>query len=182
MSIWSKVYDRYRRLSPRGWLKRGRMIVCPNPTDEEVARQIRCVPMHRQSLGDKQTIAWCLAEATLVQTALALSTVDLVAAAFIPGPLLVIGDLTVATFTGYAQQSIVTAPAPFLDQVNGGVSIALPGNTFAQSGTGTINTIFGYVLQSATPTIVQTGVFPTPVVMNKAGKAIPLSLLLNWQP
>lgn len=176
-----RINDYFRRKRDRGRQQPARLILQPYPALDDVVRQIQRVPKHMAPLPDVQTTAFLLAEAALVQTALALSTVDLVAAAFTPAPALVIGSLTLATFTGYAQQSITTAPAPFIDQINGGVSIALPGHTFAQSGTGIDNTVFGYVLQTAGGVIVQSGVFPAPIVMNQAGKAIPLSVLINWQ-
>ena len=145
-------------------------------TQEEVRRRIREGMRHHVS--DTQTNVQLYATMLAVQTALAMSTVDLVQATFAPSPTLVIGDLTIATFTGYTQVSNATVPAPFYDLVNGGVSIAVPA-TFTCTGTAIGNTIYGYVLQTAVPAIVQTGLFEEQLTVNMNHQAIPISILVN---
>ena len=148
-------------------------------TDDELADIIQAVPIHR--LSDSRSIAAAKAISLAVQTALAESTVDLVAASFVPAPSLEIADVTIATFTGYAQVVNATVPAPFLDLVNGGWSIAVPA-TFTCTGSAIMNVIYGYVLQTAVPTIWQSGLLPIPLNVTTAGQGIPITILVNEQP
>jgi hypothetical protein len=176
-----KHADLYRQLHHRG-LRRRRLsdldlsIEVVNPYQlRERMRDTR-----RRYLSDTQTLVQKYATMVAVQTLLANCTVDLVAASFAPSATIVIGSLTIATFTGYAQVAITSPAAPFYDEVAGGVSIALPA-TFTCTGTAVSNTIYGYVLQTATPAIVQTGLLAAPIGINAAHQAIPLTVVVNLQ-
>ena len=147
-------------------------------TQEEVRR--RCREGMRHHLSDSQTTVQKYATMVAVQTLLANCTIDLVQAVFSPSPALVIGSVTIADFTGYAQVSIVAPTAPFYDAVLGGVSIALPA-TFTCTGSAVSNTIFGYVLPTAGPAMVQSGLLAAPIAVNTAHQAIPINVLVNLQ-
>ncbi len=103
-----------------------------------------------------------LDQLTQLQAYLALSTVHLFQAAFIPGPGTVIGDLTAieATYTGYAAKVITAFSAPGLDAEGVATMLGLPA-TFAPTGTAITNVIHGGWIQSAGGILEFAFVLPT---------------------
>jgi hypothetical protein len=85
----------------------------------------------------------------------------------------VIGDLTAADFTGYADSAAVTWATPFLDS-NG--DAILPGDLkefMAGSPVTVSNTIYGYAIVNTGATVLLWAErFDAPVIVSTAGKTI----------
>lgn len=85
-----------------------------------------------------------------------------------------------ATFTGYAEITYTTLPAPFPDQTNGGVSFMIPTSTFVVGATPTVtNEIFGGWLETAAHALLMAWQTTNPWPMQTAGQALPVEILLN---
>ena len=127
-----------------------------------------------------------LADAAAVQAALAASTLDLFQNNVNVSKNSQVVDFTIATFSGYVQQAVATVSAPFLDQVNGGVSIVVPSNIFVFTppgmGSPVTNQIYGWILRDSTGILWAAGNFQTVVQMVQAGDALPMQVLLNFVP
>lgn len=90
-------------------------------------------------------------------------------------------DLTLATFTGYTDQTVTATGDPYIDPVNGGISITLPSHQFTTGDPTTIgNTIYGWWLELSGGDIILAGNFDTPINMTEPFQAIPLMLTLNF--
>ena len=178
--IFDGLFNRKRNVEShrvRGIIKP--TVLIGHYTENDLADIIQAIPIHR--LSDSRSLAAAGVIAGLVRTHLASCTLDLVKASFVPAPNLAIGGLTIADFTGYTQVTVVSPAAAFIDLVNGGWSIAIPG-TFTCSGTAISNTIYGYVLQDSVPNIWQSGLLPSPLSVSQAGQAIPITVLVNEKP
>lgn len=96
-------------------------------------------------------------------------------------PNLILGDLTEATFTGYALQNIAAPAAPVNDPTYGGFSTFLPSNVFTcTAAPGTPQTVYGWYLLDAAGALIAAGNLPTPIVINDAGDAVPVQVTLNY--
>ena len=122
-----------------------------------------------------------LQTATAMGTYLAASKVDL-----FDNNVLVNSDttaslLTAATFTGYTQQAITTAPPPVNDLTLGGYSIYLPSHVFAcTTAPGTPVTIYGCMLRDTSGNLIAAANFTTPLTISSAGDSVPLQITLNF--
>lgn len=115
-----------------------------------------------------------------ITTYLALSTLNLFQNNTTVNPLNVIADFVVASYTGYTVQTLTTVSAPFIDPVNGGVSIACPSHLFLCTATAGSNIIYGYWIEDAAGNLIVAGnIDPAP--MNVNNNAIPLQIILNFQ-
>lgn len=120
---------------------------------------------------------FALAQATELQTELALSVVKLFKSGFVPTADSVIGDFddNEADYTGYAPETITA----FLDPVaavGGGFRITAPTVQFALATTPAVgNSIGGYWVELAAGAPVIVMVFDTPASMSAAGDSIQLN-------
>lgn len=116
-----------------------------------------------------------------LQTLLALSKVKLFANNVVVSITTLKSELTEATFTGYAAQTVTTTGDPYIDPVNGGISITMPSHQFTTDDPTTIGeTIYGYWLELAGGDIIFAGNFDDPINMTEPFQAIPLMLTLNF--
>lgn len=119
--------------------------------------------------------------AGLVRTALAASKMALYKAIAQPiSPSTVLADLTEADYDGYAQKTLTTWNAPYLDPA-GGASIQ-PGTQqfdFA-AGAGDTNVILGFYVLNAAGALVFIGNFDAPIAMAHNGDSIPVNATLNF--
>ena len=84
----------------------------------------------------------------------------------------VIADFTLATFTGYAAITGQNMLGPIYDDA-GNVELVSPNCVFVATGSGTANTIYGYlVTDAAVATLYYFELFETPQQIAKAGDAV----------
>lgn len=110
--------------------------------------------------------------------------IRLAQAAFAPSPTLVVGDLTEATFDGYAEVDLGAAgPTVSSDPGNGDVLLTFPlpvGGLHWQctGGTGLPQTIFGwYAVNQAGTILYASGTLEAPVVISASGQSLDLDYL-----
>jgi hypothetical protein len=121
-------------------------------------------------------------EAGAMQTALAVSTINLFNAPYTVGSNTTVASLSPATFTGYAAQALTTVPAPVNDPSLGGVSIFIPSHLFTcTTAPTTPETIYGWWLQDTSGKCVAAGNFQNPIVIQRVGDTVPLQITLNFQ-
>ncbi len=119
--------------------------------------------------------------ADTMHTFLALSTMDLFMNNVAINSETVAGDLTVAVFTGYTQQTLTTTPAPVTDLTLGGFSIYLPSNVFTcTTAPGSPVTIYGCYLREAGGDLIAAANFTTPLTIQAIGDSVPLQVTLNF--
>lgn len=87
-----------------------------------------------------------------------------------PNPASVLGDYTIATFTGYGGAATTTF-GPAFNRAVGGVGTDGGGIQWTATGDTTTNTIYGYLLQSGWG-LVGGERFENPVPVTKAGDAV----------
>lgn len=121
-----------------------------------------------------------IAMANAIQTLLAVSFIKLFKNDVTPNVTTLIGDLEVADFTGYVEQTVTAWGEPYLDAINGGVSLTAPSHQFVTTDPTTVpNTIYGYWVEDATGKLIQCGRFDDPIPMGFPNDAIPLMVTLN---
>jgi len=88
-------------------------------------------------------------------------------------PGLVLGDLTEANFTGYAEETLADTWVAGLDVVGKGV-LAYPTNVnFTQTGVASTNIIYGwYIVNFAETGLLAVGRFDEPIVMDLDGNEL----------
>ena len=119
--------------------------------------------------------------AIAMHTYLALSTMDLFSNNVQVNSSTVAASLTPAVFTGYAQQTFTTTPAPVNDITLGGYSIYLPSNVFAcTTAPSSTVTIYGFMLRDAAGNLIAAGNFTTPIPITNIGDSVPLQVTLNF--
>ena len=126
-----------------------------------------------------------IADASALQAALAVSTLDLFQNNVTPTKNSVVGDFVVATYDGYVQQAIATVPPPIIDSINGGISLVIPSNLFVYGPVGSppvTNQIYGFIIRTAAGKLLAAGTFANPISMAALMDAIPLQVLLNFAP
>lgn len=90
-------------------------------------------------------------------------------------------ELTVATFTGYADQTITATGDPVIDPINGGISITMPSFQWTTGDPTTVtNTIYGFWLETAGGDLILAGNFDDPINMTEPFQGIPLMITLNF--
>jgi hypothetical protein len=103
--------------------------------------------------------------------------VGLVAAPFTPGTGLVFGDLTLATFDGYAPSAAVVW-SPAHNGTGGSAEIIGDTKSFVCSGATTPNVVYGYLLYTGT-TLVACDTFDTPVPIQGSGDYVSVTPRVN---
>lgn len=89
-----------------------------------------------------------------------------------PATDMVIGDLTEATFTGYAASSAIVWADPFVDD-DGNAVLVGGSKEFKGGGDDPPQTVYGYaVVDAAKANIFWAERLPNPVVMDSANKAV----------
>lgn len=133
-------------------------------------------------MNDTQSQAWLAELAANAITALlgatpAAPTVKLAKAPFVPGPLLDPATITEADFTGYAAKTITAWGTVHSD--GNGQQIFDPTTplNWTPTGSTTANTIYGYILLDSHGVLLQSGLLPTPKILN--GTATTLTLLMS---
>jgi len=117
-----------------------------------------------------------------IQTALAVSTIKLFKNDMVPDVGTVLADFTEADFSGYAAQAVATWGVPYIDQVNGGVSITAPAHQFQAANPTTVpNTVYGYYLEDTGGNLVQAGRFDAPIDMVQPSDGFVLAVTINQQ-
>lgn len=101
---------------------------------------------------------FALVDLALLQTHLVDSVMHLYQNDVTPTPALVLGDLTVATFTGYAGVDLAAWGNPFLDAENM-ATILSPLATFRPTGTAIQNVIYGWYILDDGGLLVAAGRF-----------------------
>lgn len=97
---------------------------------------------------------------------------QLVAAPFTPGPGLVPGDLTPATFTGYAEQAALVMGGAYV-AADGTYRMGPPSVQFEATDGVTPNVIYGWaVLNTAKTGVEYAGLLDNPVSIQAAGDGI----------
>lgn len=120
--------------------------------------------------------------ANAVKTALlATSTMHLFKSAFTPGPTTTLADLAAieADFEGYAESTIATWLAAFIDPA-GGATIIAPTRQFACTGDATPNDIYGGWIETAVPGLVCVFTFSEPLPIQDVGNAVNVTVGLNF--
>lgn len=94
-----------------------------------------------------------------------------------PSDATVLGDFTIADFSGYANASpSMTTPS----EISGkGTTIDSAERSFTHNGGGTGNTIYGYYVTDAIGGLVWAEAFSAPVTMNASGHQIKITLQLT---
>lgn len=91
-----------------------------------------------------------------------------------------VADFTEADFTGYVKQTLSAPVGPFIDPINGGVSIKLGDHLFVTTSPLTVgNTIYGWWVEDASGNLIAAQAFDTPYVISAFPQAIPLSVTFN---
>jgi hypothetical protein len=115
----------------------------------------------------------------LVRTNLVNCEVNLFQNDVTPTPATVLGDLTVATFSGYAAIVVAALLAAYLDPI-GGASAQIGTVQFDHSGGAVANTIYGFWVETAGGVLILAGRFDQAVPMNVLGDSIPLDIKFNF--
>lgn len=89
-----------------------------------------------------------------------------------------LADLTVATFTGYADVTLTTYPDPYTEP-DGTASLDSPQCVFASSGSAVQNTVFGWAVKDAAGLLVGGGNFENPIAFNDVGDAVVFTVELS---
>lgn len=100
-------------------------------------------------------------------------TIDLYQNDITPTPDTVVGDLDVATFTGYAQVTLTTFSAPYLN-ADGAGAVLTPLAQFNTAAPYTVgNVVYGYWIEDVDGALLLAGRFPNaPITMAGAGDHI----------
>jgi hypothetical protein len=86
-----------------------------------------------------------------------------------------------ATFTGYAEVTLTTLPAPYPDGVNGGYSFNLPTVNFAVGASPTVtNDIYGGWWETSVPALLVAFQMLDAWPMQFAGQALNLDWIINF--
>lgn len=96
-----------------------------------------------------------------------------------PLPSTVIGDLTVATYSGYAAKVVTALLAAYIDPA-GGASAQIATIQYDHSGGGVANSIYGFWVETAAGDLILVGRFEEPIPMNFLGDSIPLDVKFNF--
>jgi hypothetical protein len=120
-----------------------------------------------------------LHEIGLIRTDLAMCKVKLFQNPVSLSPSTVVGDLTEATFGGYAP-IIVTALLPaYIDPV-GGASAQIATIQFQCDGTAPTNIVYGFWVETAAGVLILAGTFDAGIPMSLATDAIPVDVKFNF--
>jgi hypothetical protein len=92
---------------------------------------------------------------------------------YTPNSQTVLAELEVADFTGYANKTIATWNAPFLDELLRATCLA-PLQTFAATGSTITNLIYGAYYLNVGGTLVWAARFSAPIPMAANGNSIPM--------
>lgn len=118
-----------------------------------------------------------LAQATALQTELALSEVNLFKSGFVPDPTTIKADLTanIADYTGYAAE-VITAWLDPVNSASGGDQITAPTVQFSLAAAPAVgNSIGGYWIELAGGAVVMIRQFDVPVAMTDAGNSVQIT-------
>lgn len=96
-----------------------------------------------------------------------------------PNPDTVKANLTVATFSGYADKTVAALLPPYYDPI-GGASTQIGTLQWDHNGGVNANTIFGWWVENAGGDLIIVGRFDTPVGMSSLGDSIPLDIKFNF--
>lgn len=119
--------------------------------------------------------AYSIIDMDALKTVLANSVLNLFQNDYTPNINTALGDLTVATFTGYAPVTLTAWSAPFLD-AGGLVSIISPLAVFRPTASTVQNVIYGWYLTEMGGTLVSAGRFvEAPVSMGSTLNVIQLN-------
>jgi hypothetical protein len=88
----------------------------------------------------------------------------------------VLADLTEATFVGYAQVTLTTFGAAFLDPSGNYADIVAPLAQFTMTATTTLQTITGYFLLDKDGIYVGAELLPAPIPLTSVGQTISILL------
>jgi len=94
-------------------------------------------------------------------------------------PSLVVGDLTEATFSGYAAINVADLLPVYIDP-EGGASANIATVQFQHSGGATANICYGFWLENDAGDLLLAGNFDAPIPMAVATDAIPLDVKVNF--
>lgn len=92
----------------------------------------------------------------------------------VPTPATALGDLTVATFSGYAASAVLDWGAGFID-TDGVAKLAAASVNFLQTADTVVNTVYGYYVvgdPGGTPYLIFANRFTTPVHFSGPGLGI----------
>lgn len=120
-----------------------------------------------------------LAVVGTLRTALEDCTVDLYQNDYTPSPGTVIGDLTVADFSGYGQKTVADLLAAYIDPA-GGASAQIATQQWDHSGGGVSNTVYGFYVRTAGGVLILAGRFAEPIPMAAIGDSIPLDIKFRF--
>jgi hypothetical protein len=115
----------------------------------------------------------------LIRTNLVNCEVKLYQNDLVPTPSTVLGDLTVATFSGYAAIVVSALLAAYLDPA-GGASAQIATVQFNHDGGGVANSIYGFWVQTTGGVLVLAGRFEDLVPMQLLGDSIPIDVKFNF--
>lgn len=94
---------------------------------------------------------------------------------FVPNRNSVVGDFTVADFGNYANATIATWSAPFMDILGRAICLA-PTQLFTCDGTAPANLIYGWYYLNVAGDWLMAGAFDSPVSMSLITDALPLAI------
>lgn len=120
-----------------------------------------------------------LAVVGLIRIALEDCEVNLFQNDYQPSAGTVVGDLTVATYSGYAEKVVAALLAAYIDPA-GGASAQIATLQFDHSGGGVANMIYGFWVQTTGGALIMVGRFEEPIPMVVLGDAIPLDIKFNF--
>lgn len=124
-----------------------------------------------------------IAAVTAIQTPFATGKIRLIQSPLTLTPGMNEADLVAveADYTGYAAKTLTTLPAPYIDQVNGGVSFEIPTQQFDIGATPTVfNDIYGGWVEDSGANLLMAFTVINPYPMQGVGDALPLNLILNF--
>lgn len=114
----------------------------------------------------------------LFRTELVNCEVNLYQNDYTPVPGTVLGDLDIATFSGYAAKVVAALLAAYLDPVSG-ASAQIATQQWDHSGGATANTIYGFWVETTGGDLRLVGRFDSPIGMAALGDSIPLDVKFN---
>lgn len=94
------------------------------------------------------------------------------------GPNTSIGDLTLATFTGYVQKTVTWGAV--LNQPTGIPVLQGGQGVFAATGSAVTNMVAGWVVHNSTSGIIRAQAFDAPVAINGAGQGVVVDLAIPY--
>lgn len=115
----------------------------------------------------------------LVRTELANSVMKLYQNDYTPNEGTILADMTVATFSGYANKTVAALLPAYIEPA-GGASAQVATVQWDHNGGATSNIIYGFSLENAGGDLILAGRFENPIPMASLGDSIPLDTKVSF--